>query len=96
MVIKTNGRLFGAAGFLCGFAQGMQAGFYRADGGKQSENPENNDNPDAEMKTILKPHPKVQKKQQGEDDGQTKLSYPHQKTKDFHRASGKTEYKITY
>ena len=96
MVIEADGGLFAAAGFLRGFAQRVQAGFYRADGGEQSENSENNDDPEAEAEPVLKPYPKVQKKQGGEDDGKTELAYPHQKTKDFHIASGKTEYKTTY
>jgi hypothetical protein len=89
MVVKTDGRLFAAAGFLCGLTQRMQAGFYGADGGQQSENPEYDKYPDSESKPVLNPDPKKHKKQHWEDNGKAKLTYPHQKIQNFHSASGK-------
>jgi hypothetical protein len=46
MVVKSDWGLSAvAAGFLCGFAQGMQTGFDCADSGEQSDDSEYYDNP---------------------------------------------------
>jgi hypothetical protein len=91
MIVKADGRLFASACFLCSLAQGMQTGFYCADGGQQSENSEYDENPDPKLEPVLNPYPQTQEKKQGEDDGQAELAYPHQKIQNFHKASGENK-----
>ena len=87
MVVEADGPGFAVAGFLCGLAQGMEAGFYGADGGQQTQDSEQNDNPDAQIVFVLQPYRQNQEKKRGKDDGKAKLAHPHQQIENFHGSS---------
>ena len=87
MVVEADGPGFAVAGFLCGLAQGMEAGFYGAESGQKTQNSAQNNNPHAQSEFVLQPYRQNQEKKRGKDDGEAKLAHPHQQIENFHGSS---------
>ena len=60
--IEADDLWFVTAGFVSRLAQRMQTGFCGADGGAQSQNSEEDQNPDTQTEFVLKPYSHQQKK----------------------------------
>jgi len=88
VVVETNGVLSISAELLRGLKKGPQAGSGCTDGGQNTQNTKDQNDPHSKLEFLLQPDRKHQKKQGWKDDGKTKLAYPHQKIQNFHNASG--------